>query len=36
VGADPSTSTPSELATFIAAETLKWRDVIRRGGIAAQ
>lgn len=32
-GAEPVTSTPEELQKFIAAEVLKWREIIDKGGI---
>ncbi len=32
-GGEPITSTPEELAKFIASETVKWRDIITKGGI---
>ncbi len=34
-GIDPATSTPEELRAFIAAEVVKWRQVITRAGIVA-
>jgi len=33
LGAQPISGTPDELAQFIPTETLKWRDIIMRGGI---
>jgi tripartite-type tricarboxylate transporter receptor subunit TctC len=32
-GAEPITSTPEELARYISAEVVKWREIITRGGI---
>jgi tripartite-type tricarboxylate transporter receptor subunit TctC len=32
-GGEPLTSTPEELAKFIVAETVKWRDILAKGGI---
>jgi len=36
LGADPVASTPQELARFIAAEIVKWRDIITKAGIPPQ
>ena len=33
LGVDPVSSTPSELAAFIASETAKWREVVRAAGV---
>ena len=32
-GAEPLASTPEEFARYIAAEVVKWREIITRGGI---
>ena len=32
-GAEPLTSTPDELGRYIAAEVVKWRELITRAGI---
>jgi tripartite-type tricarboxylate transporter receptor subunit TctC len=32
-GGEPLPSTPEELAKFIVSETVKWRDIITKGGI---
>jgi tripartite-type tricarboxylate transporter receptor subunit TctC len=34
-GGEPLTSTPEELAKFISSETVKWRDILTKGGIQA-
>jgi tripartite-type tricarboxylate transporter receptor subunit TctC len=34
-GALPVSSTPEELQKFIAAEVVRWREIIRKGGITA-
>jgi tripartite-type tricarboxylate transporter receptor subunit TctC len=36
LGAEPVASTPQELARFIAAEIVKWRDIITKAGIPPQ
>lgn len=36
LGSEPATSTPDELAAFMAAEVAKWTDIIRRGGITIE
>jgi tripartite-type tricarboxylate transporter receptor subunit TctC len=33
LGAEPTAMTPEELGKFIASETVKWREIITRGGI---
>lgn len=33
VGAEPATSTPSELRDFLQAEAKKWGDIIRQNNI---
>jgi tripartite-type tricarboxylate transporter receptor subunit TctC len=35
-GAEPISSTPEELQKFIAAEVVKWREIITRGGITLE
>jgi len=35
IGADPTSSTPAELKSLIASETVKWRDLIREMNIKA-
>lgn len=36
IGAEPMVSTPEELARFISAEVVKWREVVRSAGISAE
>jgi len=34
--AEPATSTPAELGELVAAETARWGEVVRKGGIKIQ
>jgi len=36
LGAEPTATTPEELARFIAAEIVKWRAIITKAGIPIQ
>ncbi|WP_245430895.1 Bug family tripartite tricarboxylate transporter substrate binding protein [Rhodoplanes roseus] len=36
IGAEPTVSSPDELARFISSEIVKWRDVVRNAGITAE
>jgi tripartite-type tricarboxylate transporter receptor subunit TctC len=36
MGAEPIVTSPEELARFISAEVVKWRDVVRNAGITAE
>jgi tripartite-type tricarboxylate transporter receptor subunit TctC len=36
VGAEPIASTPEEFARYIAAEVVRWREIIARGGVTLE
>ena len=36
IGAEPAPMSPEELRAFISSEIVKWREIINRGGVAAE